>query len=369
MNVLTKSLLIIVLPLASAFTQSAELELSPVQLKTANLDTIIVTSHENASRVKLTGSLTADQRKSYRIAPIVEGIVTDLRVVTHDRVRKGQVLAKLRSNTLGQAQADYLKALSLFQFRQTEKVRIGELSREGIVPESRLLKVNSDYKTARANLEQRRRLLSLTGLSSKQIEALEDKSDLLAEFELISPIDGIVSVSTLESGQLLSAGEAAFHIEDLSSLWLEVQIPVASLSLVTVGAKASILVQTSPEHPFRGELQSLGGKVNSQSQTLAGRIVVENTQGLLYPGMYAEVSLSGITRKSIMVPASSVFRIGDQAYVFQALDAGKFVPTLVDIGTEVDELIPVSSGLEIGAVIVTQGVTELKSHWQYQGGE
>ncbi|PCJ37348.1 MAG: hypothetical protein COA75_03585 [Cellvibrionales bacterium] len=369
MNIFKNKLLIITFVLASSFAESAELALSPEQLKTANLTTITVTSRENASRLKLTGILTADQRKSHRIAPVVEGIVTALQVVAHDRVNKGQVLARLRSNTLGQAQADYLEALSLFQLTQTEKTRIAGLSREGVVAESRLLKVNSEYKTARANLEQRRRLLSLTGLSETQIKALAEKPDFLAEFELISPIDGIVSVSTIESGQLLSAGEAAFHIDDLSSLWLEVQIPVATLSLVSVGAEALIQVQSAPGHPFHGTLQSLGGEVNSQSQTLAGRIVVANLDGQLYPGMYAEVSVSGVTNRSLMVPASAVFRIGDQAYVFKALGDGRFEPTLLSIGTETDNLIPIHSGLEIGATIVINGVAELKSHWQYQGGE
>ena len=369
MNIFKNKLLIIAFALVSSSVESAELALSPEQLKTANLTTITVTSRENASRLKLTGILTADQRKSYRIASVVEGIVTELQVVTHDPVREGQVLAKLRSNTLGQAQADYLEALSLFQLTQTEKTRIAGLSREGIVAKSRLLKVNSDYKTARANLEQRRRLLSLAGLSDQQIKALEDKPDLLAEFELTSPIDGIVSVSTIESGQLLSAGEAAFHVDDLSSLWLEVQIPVASLSLVTVGAEALIQVQSTPDRPFRGKLQSLGTEVNRQSQTLAGRIVVANPEGLLYPGMYAEVSLSGIAYQSLMVPASAVFRVGDQAYVFQALGAGRFEPTRVSIGSETDNLVPIHSGLEVGTTIVTDGVAELKSHWQYMGGE
>ncbi|MBQ0833219.1 efflux RND transporter periplasmic adaptor subunit [Marinobacter sp.] len=369
MNISIKSLLIIALPLFSVLVHGAELELSPEQLETAGLATITVTSRENASRVKLTGSLTADQRKSHRIASVVEGIVTELQVVTHDRVREGQVLAKLRSNTLGQAQADYLEALFRFQLTQTEKTRIAGLRREGIVAESRLLKVNSDYKTARANLKQRRRLLSLTGLSDQQIQALEDKPDLLAEFELTSPIDGIVSVSTIESGQLLPAGEAAFHVDDLSSLWLEVQIPVASLPLVKVGAEALIQVQSTPDRPFHGKLQSLGTEVNRQSQTLEGRIVVANSEGLLYPGMYAEVSISGVVNQSLTVPASAVFRVGDQAYVFQALGGGRFEPTQVGIGSGADGLIPIQSGLETGATVVTQGVAELKSHWQYQGGE
>lgn len=369
MNVFSGSLIVIAVTFFSGLVESAEVELTAEQLKTANLATITVSAGENVSRVKLTGILIADQRRSYRIAPFVEGMVTELHVVAHDRVRKGQLLARLRSDSLGQAQADYLEALSRFQLTRTENTRIEGLSRDGIVSESRLLKADSEYKTARANFEQRRRLLSLTGLSDQQIKALEEKPDLLAEFDLTSPIDGIVSASTIESGQLLAAGEVAFHVDDLSSLWLEVQIPVASLPLVSVGAEASIQVRSSPGRPFRGELQSLGGEVHAESQTLAGRIVVGNPDTLLFPGMYAEVTLSGITTQSLMVPASAVFRIGEQAYVFQASGEAQFDPVPVDIGTEADELIPIYSGLNVGATIVTRGVAELKSHWQYQEGE
>tara|TARA_R110001583_G_scaffold9688_1_gene45648 strand:- start:3652 stop:4761 length:1110 start_codon:yes stop_codon:yes gene_type:complete len=369
MNLFQSTMTILAFTLVSSFVQSAELVLEPEQLKTTNLTTINVTAQEHASRLELTGTLAVDQRKSYRVAPVVEGIVTELRVVSHDRIQKGLVLARLRSDTLGQAQADFLEASAQFQLIQAEQDRVEGLSREGIVARSRLLKVNSEYKTARANLEQRRRLLILTGLSEQQINALEDKRNLVADFELTSPIDGIVSASKIESGQQLSAGETAFHVDDLSSLWLEVQIPVASLPLVTIGAEAIIYVRSRPEQPFRGTLQSLGTEVSRQSQTLSGRIVVTNTEELLYPGMHAEVTLSGITNRGLVVPTSAVFRIGDQAFVFRALGEGHFKPARVRTGTPADTQIPILSGLELGDTIVISGVAELKSHWQYQGGE
>ena len=138
---------------------------------------------------------------------------------------------------------------------------------------------------------------------------------------------------------------------------------------MAVGADAQIRVQSSPDRLFHGRLQSLGGEVDSKSQTLAGRIVVGNPEGLLYPGMYADVMLTGIVIQSLVLPASAVFRIGDQPYVFRAQGKTQFDPVPVDIGAETDGLIPIKSGLEIGDTIVTRGVAELKSHWQYQEGE
>jgi RND family efflux transporter MFP subunit len=369
MNFYNKTLVAIICAFNAGLVGGAELVLTPEQQKTANVDTITVTAQKNSSRIRLTGTLTADQRKSTRIAPIVEGTVTHLYVVAHDSVRKAQVLATLRSASLGQAQGDYLEALARLELAQAESTRIESLSRDGIVAESRLLKATSEYKTARAIFEQRQRLLTLAGLSDRQIKALEEKPDLLAEFELTSPIDGIVTASMIESGQLLAAGEAAFHVDDLSSLWLEVQIPVASLSLVALGAEAQIQVQSNPDRPFRGELQSLGAEVDSGSQTLAGRIVVQNPDAMLFPGMYAKVTLSGIANQGLMVPESSVFSVGDQAYVFQALGEGQFDPVPVTVGPATDGLIPIYSSIEIGVAIATRGVAELKAHWQYQESE
>jgi cobalt-zinc-cadmium efflux system membrane fusion protein len=284
-------------------------------------------------------------------------------------VKKGQVLARLRSHNLGQAQAEYLEALARFDLARAERTRIEGLWKDGIVAESRWLAVNSEYKGARATLDARHRLLSLTGLSDPQIQALAQKPDRLAEFELTSPIDGMVTGVEIESGQLLTAGEIAFHVDDLSTLWAEVQIPVADLAQIKPGTEAMIQVPASPGRDYRGQLQSLAGEVDRQSQTLGGRIVVDNPDGQLRPGMYATVTLAGVAEQGLMVPASAVFRIGEQTWVFKVLGPRRYAPVAIEIGSEAAGWIPVHRGIALGAEIVSGGVAELKSHWQYHGGE
>jgi len=345
------------------------LELSKEQLANVNLAISAVTVRESHARLRLSGSLSADRRKSHRVAPVVDGMVTALQVVAHDRVRKGQVLASLRSHNLGQAQADYLEALARYELAQTEHTRIEGLWKDGIVSESRWLKTNSEHKAARATFEARRRLLSLVGLSDGQVEQLAKDPDRLAAFDLISPIDGLVTGVEIESGQFLSAGEVAFHVDDLSTLWAEVRIPVASLPQVALEAKAMVQVRARPGQPYQGRLESLGGEVDQQSQTLAGRIVLGNPDGLLRPGMFAEVVLSGAPKTGLMVPASARFMIGDQTYLFKALGNKRFEPVAVEIGMESDGWVSILTGIAVDTKIVSRGVAELKSHWQYQGGE
>lgn len=366
---MNKQLIILVLMLAPTLAFAAPLQLTPAQLANVKLNTATVSTRESLTQLKLNAVLTADRRKIHHVTPVVDGIVTTLQVVAHEEVRKGQVLARLRSHSLGQAQAEYLEALARYELARTERTRIEGLWKDGIVAESRWLTVDSEYKSARATLDARRRLLSLTGLSDKKIERLAKQPNRLAVFDLTSPIDGLITGVEIESGQLLSAGQAAFHVDDLSTLWAMVKIPVASLPQVKTGVYAEIRVQASPGQSYRGKLESLGGVVDAQSQTLTGRIVLANPDGRLRPGMYAEVSLSGVTSQGLMVPATAVFRVGDQNYVFKVLGDGRFEPVAVDTGVAAGGWVPIVSGIAANATVVISGVAELKSHWQYQGGE
>ncbi len=366
---MNKPITILFFILIPMLAPAAELELTEEQLASTQLTTTTVTSRESRPSLHLTGTLSADRRKSHRVTPVVDGMVTELLAVENEAVKKGQVLARLRSHNLGQAQADYLEALARFELARAERTRIEGLWKDGIVAENRWLAVDSEYKGARATLDARRRLLSLAGLSDPQIQALAQKPDRLAEFELTSPIDGMVTGVEIESGQLLTTGEIAFHVDDLSTLWAEVQIPVADLAQIKLGTEAVIKVPASPGRDYRGQLQSLAGEVDRQSQTLGGRIVVDNPDGQLRPGMYATVTLAGVAEQGLMVPASAVFRIGEQTWVFKVLGPRRYVPVAIEIGTEVDGWIAVRSGIALDAEIVSGGVAELKSHWQYQGGE
>lgn len=365
---MNKPLIVLVLMLAPTLA-FAELQFTPAQLANVRLNTATVSTRENLTQLKLNAVLTADRRKTHRVAPVMDGVVTTLQVVAHERVRKDQVLARLRSHSLGQAQAEYLEALARFDLAKAERNRIEGLWKDGVVAQSRWLKVDSEYKSARATLEVRRRLLSLTGLSDSQIAQLAKQPNRLAVFDLTSPIDGLVTGVEIESGQLLSAGQVAFHVDDLSILWAMAKIPVASLPQVKVGVAAEIRVQANPGQSYQGTLESLGGEVDMQSQTLTGRIVLANPEGLLRPGMYAEVSLSGVTSQGLMVPAGAVFRVGDQNYVFKVLGDGRFEPVAIETGVEAGGWVPIVSGIAANATVVSSGVAELKSHWQYQGGE
>jgi cobalt-zinc-cadmium efflux system membrane fusion protein len=361
--------LVLTLTAASLPPAVHALELTPQQMANVKLSTTTVTERQAAATVSVAGTLRADQQRLYRVSPVVDGLVTELKVVEQSIVRKGQVLARLHSNSLGQAQADYLEAMARYDVAQAEFQRIQGLRADGVVAESRLLEAESQYKTAQAVLDQRRRALTLAGMNEPQIESLARHPDNIADYSLVSPADGVLLEVAVESGQLLTAGEAAFRLADLSVVWADVRIPVARIAEVAPGASASIRVAAYPQRSFAGRLQALSGEVDVESQTLSGRVVIDNRQGLLRPGMYVQAELQGTAQNGLMVPQSAVFRRANDNYVFTVTGPRRFEPVKVILGAGSDGWVSIKSGIAVGTEIVSGGVAELKSHWQYQGGE
>ncbi len=365
-SLFTKSLLAVVVALP--LTASA-LELTPQQMSNVTISTATVAPREAAATFSVNGTLRADQQRLFRVSPVVDGLVTELKVVAQTHVRKGQLLARLRSSTLGQAQTDYLEALSRFEVARADYQRIKGLSDDGVVSESRLLAAQSQYKMADAVLDQRRRELTLAGMERAQIERLAQHPDNIADYPLLSPADGVVLEVAIENGQMVAAGESAFRIADLSVVWADVQIPVARIGEVALGSPVTVRVAAYPQQRFGGRLEALAGEVDESSQTLAGRVVIDNRQGLLRPGMYVQAELTGIARSGLMVPASAIFRRGNDNYLFIVTGPRSFEPVKVTTGKPTGGWTRIDSGVKAGDVVVSGGVAELKSHWQYQGGE
>ncbi len=345
------------------------LELTPRQMGNITLSTATVAPREAAATLTVNGTLRADQQRLFSVAPVVDGLVTELKVVAQTRVRKGQVLARLRSTTLGQAQTDYLEALALNEVAQADYLRIKALSDEGVVATSRLLAAESKYKMADAVLDQRYRELTLAGMNEAQIARLAQYPDDIAGYVLLSPADGMLLEVAIETGQMLAAGERAFRIADLSEVWADVQIPVARIGDVALGSQARIRVAAYPQQRFGGHLETLAGEVEVSSQTLSGRVVIDNKQGRLRPGMYVQAELTGIARSGLMVPASALFRRGNDSYVFVVKGPRQFAPVKVTTGRPTGGWVRIDTGLKVGDEVVSSGVAELKSHWQYQGDE
>lgn len=173
---------------------------------------------------------------------------------------------------------------------------------------------------------------------------------------LTAPVNGIVSEIAVREGAAASAGTLLFRVNGTDTVWLEAAIPQAGLSGVTPGTPVEAHVSAIPGRVFEGRVESLLPQIDAGSRTQRARIVLENPEGLLVPGMFAQVTFGPVeSTEHVLVPSDAVIGAGAQARVVVVETDGQFRPVAVQTGRSGDGKTQILSGLQEGQRVVASG--------------
>jgi len=285
------------------------------------------------------GYVQADERRMARAEVRAAGWIEKLHVrAVNDPVRAGQTLADIYSPELHAAQEEYLLA-------------------------RRMAKQNAaDEPLAQSA----RRRMEALGISEPDIGKIDNSGQASRRIALLAPISGVVSELGVREGAMLQAGTAAFTITDLSSVWIQVEVPEAQAAMLRQGQKADARVQTLPGKTYEGRIDYIYPDLNPQTRTVKARIALANPGLALKPGMFAQVSLGAVARKALTVPAEAVIHTGTRSVVVVA-DGERFKPATVKTGTETDGRIEILSGLKEGERVVASGQFLIDSEASLRG--
>jgi membrane fusion protein, copper/silver efflux system len=141
-----------------------------------------------------------------------------------------------------------------------------------------------------------------------------------------------------------------------STLWLEAAIPQAATAGIGPGTPVEATVSAVSGRHFAGEVDLLLPQVDADSRTQRARVVLRNDEGLLAPGMFAELELRpepGPRRP--LVPTDALIATGDDVRVIVVADDGSFLPVRVRTGRSGGGRTEVLEGLAGGERVVTSG--------------
>jgi HlyD family secretion protein len=252
----------------------------------------------------------------------VSGLVETVLVDDNDRVRTGQVLARLDISrlqdmvinsraALTSAEAKVVQAeatvketqANLTRLRQAEELSGGTIVARADLEtaEAAAARAVADLSSARAAVEQAR-----ASLSSAETN--------LSKASIRSPIDGIVLARQIEPGQTVAASFQApvlFTLaEDLSKMELEVDVDEADVGDVRTGQPAVFTVDAYPGRRYPARIT----RVNYGSQTKDGvvsyqtTLSVDNADLTLRPGMTATADITTVERKDVLLVPNAALR-------------------------------------------------------------
>ncbi|MBI3427896.1 MAG: efflux RND transporter periplasmic adaptor subunit [Acidobacteria bacterium] len=193
--------------------------------------------------------------------------------------------------------------------------------------------------------------------------ALVESPELLGKLlELKAPIDGVIIERKATTGELGDKSREIYTISDPTQLWVIAEIKERDIAAVKVGQESAFAVLPYPQEKFGGKVVLVGNQVEAASRTLEVRIAVDNADGRLKPGMFADVEITTtILENVLLIPDSALQTDGEYQIVFVALDGNKFEKRVVKLGEEQQGRVQVLEGLKAGEKVVTEGSFILKS--------
>ena len=321
-----------------------------------------------AAHLTVVGNLIGLQ--TVDIAPRTAGRLLSVNVQLGDRVRRGQVMAKVEDREIVEQvrQAESAQEVSKATIRQREAdLKVAELNFERsknlfqrqLLAKQALDDAESRYMSAVAQFD-----LSKAQLNQNDSRLQELKINL-QNTSVTSPVDGFVGKRSVDPGAMVNTGTAIASVVDISRLRLVVNVVEKDLRMVSPGDPAEVEVDAYPGEKFSGKIARVAPVLDPATRTATMEVEIPNADNKLKPGMYARINLTVEDRKgALVVPKGAVIDFENKRGVWMPNEENRatFVP--VTLGIEGGETIEILTGLKEGDKFVTTGAAAVRNNDQ-----
>ena len=339
-------------------SSDVEVKLSEEAIKRAGIQSSPVIAEAASDALRAPGVVQANAYQQVVVTPLVGGRVTRVAAELGQAVQKGQMLAQVFSPELAEVQTRYVSARAELEAHEQELARTEKLVGIGAASRQELERIHAEHTARRSDVESAAARLRLLGLSADSIAALAPGTDQQASVNVPSPIAGVVTERAANVGLNVDASTALFTITDLATVWVVIDLYEKDFSRVRVGSPATIVVRAYPGNQLEGRVSYIDPQVSPETRTAKARIQVPNPRRDLRLGMLAEAMFAANGAESVAsVPRAAVQNVGNRTlvYLVDPRRPGTFIEREVRLGTASGESVLVTSGLEVGDVVVTQG--------------
>ncbi|MCP4718945.1 MAG: efflux RND transporter periplasmic adaptor subunit [Desulfobacteraceae bacterium] len=280
-----------------------------------------------------------EAEKTSPISFEVPGKIVKLAVDLGDHVKKNQVVAQVEmddyKNYLEIAQANYIKAKDVFN-------RSTPLFKEGVIPEKTLIEVTAGLAQARAQ----------RNIIQKQVR----------DTKLKAPFAGVIGMKAIEIGQMVSPGIPAFTIVKNDKIYACSAVPESEIEQLKIGHKAVVTVPALGNQTFYGLVKHIGPVADPRTRTYMVKIILENSDYRLRPGMISTVSIETDKQiETLTIPGRAIVRdTNNLTYVFLAdKNESRAFRKRVFTGAVHGSEIRIKRGLIPGDILVLSGQHKL----------
>jgi Cu(I)/Ag(I) efflux system membrane fusion protein len=283
-----------------------------------------------ARTVRGVGTIQHDESLLWIVTVRSDGYIEDLFVNrTGQHVEKGEPLFRFYSPQIQLAQVDLLVAMRA----------------DG----------TSSKSEASRNLAGAMQKLRNLDVPDSRIEEVRKTLTNPRTIDWAAPATGDIVEKKVIEGQRVMAGDELFRIADHSSVWVVAEVAEADVAAIKLGMRATVTLRAFSTTPHEGVVTFIYPEMlKPETRTVSVRIELPNPDGLMKPGMYADVVFQpdGGEAPVTAVPVSAVIDSGMRQVVLVAKGEGRFEPREVKLGGRGDGFTEVTEGLQPGEEVV-----------------
>lgn len=324
---------------------------------------VLVTPTQASTVLTASGYIVA--RSKAEISPKSVGRIAWLNLEEGQKVRKGELVARLESQELDAQRKQFIasreQASAALQNAKIERERAAAMLKQ---------LVGSQQAFDAAEAQERQLEASVRSLDA-QVHYVDE---LIRNAEIYAPIDGVVTVKKAFVGETVapqgfggagSAGATFAVIVDLKSLEMEADINEQNLGKLRIGQPAEVALDAYPDKPYKARLRQIVPTADRQKGSVKVKVEFLDRDEKVLPEMSCrvvflspEAKVDDKAKPKVMIPASSVvevsgrkgmLRVGDSKAVFVPLTLGAAT------GSQVEVLGGAVGGEEIVADAATAG--------------
>ena len=282
--------------------------------------TVRVTRRDVLRVIEATGHL--DARARFEVPAPFAGRLTDVSVRAGDRVKQGQPLARLddranafvvrNANASNQAATwQVAGARSAFEAARDDVDHAERLAARGLASSQDVVNAKSALTKASAALEAARAEQSM---AAGQLASAKFEHGL---GEIRAPVDGVVLVAPENLGSAVTPERALFVVgEPLELMRVDVDVSEADIGDVRAGQQTSFEVQSFPGRKFSARVERVGVEPKREGSvvTYPVRLLADNRDGALLPGMTAAVQLEVARATNVLAVREAALRFLPPGY-------------------------------------------------------
>ncbi|HEX9136692.1 MAG TPA: efflux RND transporter periplasmic adaptor subunit, partial [Nitrospirota bacterium] len=288
--------------------------------------------------IRVTGRVSVDETREYRINATSDGWIQDVFPVTVGSfVTKNQPLASFYSPEFLSAEQAYFYALNaLDRFAQQDPPNEAQI------------------KISKVNIQQNRDTLKNLGMGDPQLDELAKTREYTKKIIIPAPVTGFVVVRNVTPGERYERGKELYRFADISHVWVLADVFENEAQYLKPGVTARVAVPNL-NRTFYAKVSDVLPQFDPASRTMKVRLEADNPGFMLRPDMFVDVELPIRLPPAVSVPADAIIDSGLKKTVFVDLGNGYFEPRKVETGWRFGDRVEIVKGLAPGERIAISG--------------